>query len=191
MAERDIDIFTAVEVSFDDDCLEERLDTALARAPQPVTAAELAAAVGHDPSAVRQLLQPFVELGLAVEHAGEPPTYERNQSAFEWSHVEKLAGEHSLAALDARIVALCEQLETQQRDGTETERPSDIETEDSTDDGRAADRGSGKELAARERNARRARQRQLQLQRYERARQIRLARDESATADADVESLGQ
>jgi DNA-binding transcriptional ArsR family regulator len=188
MAERDIDIPTEIEVSFDDECLEERLDTALARIPQPVTAAELAAAVGDDPSTVRQLLQPFVELGLVVERAGEPPTYERNRSAFEWSHVEKLAGEHSLAALDARIVVLCEQLETQQRDGTETERPSDIETEDQTDDGRAADHGSDEELDARERSARRARQRQLQ--RYERARQIRLARNESATADADVEALG-
>jgi hypothetical protein len=171
---------TEIDTYFDQESTEGRLDTALAEALEPVTARELAAAVGHDPAAVRGLLRSFVELGLAIERAGEPPTYERNHSAFEWSRVEELADDHSIAALDARIVALCERLDT---DGSQRTK-----TRSTTADGRPVDNRRVKAHSTREQNVQ---TKQRQLQRYERARQIRLTRDDSAATDAGAESTSR
>lgn len=149
---------SAAEHPFGSGSVERRLYDEIARTESTITAADLATRAECEPAAAREALQTFVALGIVLDHGGTPPVYERNDAHFEWGVVTELAAEHSLAALEHRIRELVDRIQTyQEQYGVDS--PMAVEASPSAADS---------EL--REWNDARA-----ELQRYERARQIRLA----------------
>ncbi|TYL37235.1 hypothetical protein CV102_18140 [Natronococcus pandeyae] len=103
-----------------------------------------------------------MSLGLVLEHAGTPPTYERNDAFLEWDHVRRLADDHSLDELEAELEELLERIQMyQDRYGVDTPDEVDAATAETA----PADFADWTAARAR-------------LRRYERARQIRLSGSE-------------
>lgn len=142
-----------------DEGVTEQLYDAIVRADDPLTPAALADRVGCEPDAARAYLRSFAALGLVLERPGKRTTYERNDAAFEWDAVMSLTAEHSLEEIEAEQAALLERIRAhQERFGVDA--PDELELPISADEA---------DDVADWTDARRA------LQRYERARQVRLS----------------
>ncbi|MFU8867909.1 helix-turn-helix domain-containing protein [Natronococcus sp.] len=103
------------ENPFAEGSTEARLYELLARMEGERTAAELAARIDRDRTAVRETLESFAALGLVTERAGSPATYERNDAQFPRDGAAALARERSLEALEARMDTLVDRVWTYQR----------------------------------------------------------------------------
>lgn len=70
---------------------------------ESATAAAVAERADCSETGARNALSRLVELGVATRDDGRPAAYRRNESYFEWRRVDRLAGEHSPAALRERL----------------------------------------------------------------------------------------
>ena len=167
---------SAIENPFDEGSIEARLYDEILREKSPFTIADLAARAECDPAAACEYIQSFVSLGVVIEHSGDPPIYERNDAYFEWNSVKTLAQNHSFAELEDRIENLLDRIRTYQ------ER-YDADIPDTVDQATVGAEVSRVSIEADLNDWTNAR---AKLRRYERARQIRLSRSESAVSDSDA-----
>ncbi|MWV41789.1 hypothetical protein [Natrialba sp. INN-245] len=56
----------------------------------------------------RQALEQLVEMGIATRTDTRPATYRRNPSYFRWKRIERLADDHDVSELRARLEELLE-----------------------------------------------------------------------------------
>ncbi|MFC4438559.1 MULTISPECIES: DUF7342 family protein [Natrialbaceae] len=115
---------------------------------------------------VREYLQTFVNLGVAIEYDGDPLTYKRNAAAFEWEIVCDLVQESSLDGLEDRIRERGAQIQAYQ-DRCDADTPKDV-----------ADRFENGSTEYEERKTARK-----QLRWYERTQQVLLSETDAAKAD--------
>lgn len=93
--------------SFDDpfggDDVEQRIFGTILQTREPTTATTIADSVDCDPKTARKYLGWFADLGIVTEYDGNPTTYERNDSYFEWRRIDELAEEHTIEELQERV----------------------------------------------------------------------------------------
>lgn len=106
---------------------EERVYNTLLQTRAPSSATAIAEQAACDPKTARKYLQWFAKLGIAVEHTGDPITYERNDQYFEWRRVNELASTYSPNDLQSRVQNLLERIRTYEK-RYDADHPADVDS---------------------------------------------------------------
>ena len=158
----DPSILQGIENPFHAESVEAGLFEAIAQSRSPSTISELAAQADCEPLLVREYIQSFVSLGIAIEQDGTLPTYDRNDAYFEWDTVKSLAQEFSLSEIEVQMMKLFDQIKAFQDQYT-------ADTPDAADSDNTAPGASFTDDVIEWEAAR------AELRRFERARQILLS----------------
>ena len=111
---------------------EERVYSYLVESTDLVTAPDVARDLSCSTDTARKYLNWFVELGVAIKHAGRPVQYERNTEYFEWRYVSELANSHSIDDLRTNVVDIRERIEIF-RDRYDADDPSSVTVTEAAD----------------------------------------------------------
>ncbi|QGX94790.1 transcriptional regulator [Haloplanus rallus] len=110
---------------FDDEDTKQRVYGAILHAREPMTAAEIAERADCSTESARTHLAFYADLGIVIHHDGRPARYERNDDYFKWRRVNKLAHDHTVEELQARVSELTNQIESY-RDEYDADSPADV-----------------------------------------------------------------
>jgi hypothetical protein len=105
---------------------EKRVYDTVLGAREPTAARAIADRAGCDPKTACKYLDWFARLGIVREHDGQPRTYERNDSFFEWRYANELAESHTAEELGERVAELSERIEAY-RERYDAEDPSEVD----------------------------------------------------------------
>ncbi|WP_247730672.1 DUF7342 family protein [Halovivax limisalsi] len=100
------------EDPFRGDDVEQRVYGTILQTREPTTATVIAERADCDPKTARKYLGWFGELGIVTRYDGQPTTYERNDTYFEWRRIDRLAADHSVDALQQRVRELTARIES-------------------------------------------------------------------------------
>ena len=98
------------EEPFSSDDVEQRIYATILQTREPTTASAVADQADCDPKTARKYLGWFGDLGIVTRHDGHPVTYERNDAYFEWRRINQLAADHPVEELQDRISELTERI---------------------------------------------------------------------------------
>lgn len=114
------------EDPFSGDDVEQRIYGTILQTREPATGSAIAERVECDPKTARKYLGWFADLGIVSRHDGHPATYERNDAYFEWRRINKLAADHSVEELQARVRELTTRI-TDYEDAYDTATPAAVD----------------------------------------------------------------
>lgn len=109
-----------------DEDAEKRVYATVLGTREPTAARAIADKAGCDPKTARKYLDWFARLGIVLEHDGQPRTYERNDSFFEWRYANELAESYTSEELRERVAELSKRVETY-RERYDAEDPSEVD----------------------------------------------------------------